>query len=124
MSAVIKVEVKYAKDLARNLRELWPDALDKGVQNAIHMIGERMLDTANRLVPVRTGYLRSTLALEQTGKWTFRLVARAPYAAFVEWGTGRMHAHLFMTQAVQMHTAEMWEEVENAAVATMHGGLL
>lgn len=124
MSAVIKVEVKYAKDLARNLRELWPDALDKGVHSAVHMVGERMLDTACRLVPVRTGYLRSTMALEQTGKWTFKLVARAPYAAFVEWGTSRMHARLFMTQAVQMHTGEMWEEVENAAVTAMHGGLL
>lgn len=123
MSAILKVEVKYAKDLARNLRELWPDALDKGVQNAVHMVGERMLDTAERLVPVRTGYLRSTMALEQTGKWTFRLVARAPYAAFVEWGTSRMQARLFMTSAVRMHTGEMWEEVENGAVAAMHGGM-
>jgi HK97 gp10 family phage protein len=123
MNAVLKVEVKYAKDLARTMREVWPDALQQGIEDALQMVAERMLDTADRLVPVRTGYLRSTIALEANAKWIFRLVARTPYAGFVEWGTSRMEARLFMTNAVRMHTAEMLEEVQKAAMAALHGGL-
>jgi len=119
MSAVVHVEVKYAAELVRNLRETFPDALDKGVVEAVQTVSERMLDTANRLVPVRTGFLKSSIVLEETGKWTFRLIARAPYASYVEWGTSRMAARLFMTQAVELHKPEMWEQVENAVVAAL-----
>ena len=116
MSAIVHVEVKYAAELVRNLRETFPDAVDTGVVEAVRTVSERMLQTANRLVPVRTGFLKSTIMLEKTSiaKWAFRLVARAPYASYVEWGTSRMAARLFMTQAVEFHKPEMWEQVENA----------
>jgi HK97 gp10 family phage protein len=114
MSAIISVEVKYAEKLVDNLRETFPDAVDTGVVEAVQTVSERMLQTANRLVPVRTGFLKSSIVLEETGRWMFRLVARAPYASYVEWGTSRMAARLFMTQAVEFHKPEMWEQVENA----------
>ena len=119
MSAVVTVEVKYAEELVKNLHETFPDAVDKGVVEAISTVSQRMLDTANRLVPVRTGFLKSSIVLEETGKWMFRLVARAPYASYVEWGTSRMAARLFMTQAVELHRVEMWEEIENAVAAAL-----
>jgi HK97 gp10 family phage protein len=119
MSAVVSVEVKYAEQLVKNLHENFPEALTTGVEEAVRTVSERMLQTAYRLVPVRTGYLKSSIVLEETGKWTFRLVARAPYASYVEWGTSKMAARLFMTQAVELHKPEMWEQVENAVVATL-----
>jgi HK97 gp10 family phage protein len=85
-----------------------------------------MADDARRFVPVRTGFLLSTIGLGATGlKWGFWLYARAPYAAFVEFGTRRMSARLFMTRAVELHTAEMWQEIQSAvARAFTEAGLI
>jgi HK97 gp10 family phage protein len=116
LSAQIHIDVQYARELARALREHFPDALDTHVSQAVQTVGERMANTARQFCPVRTGFLRSSIELDQpTGaKWVFSLWARAPYAAFVEWGTTRTPPRLFMTHAVQLHQFEMLWEVNNA----------
>jgi HK97 gp10 family phage protein len=121
MSVKMEVDVEYARELAANLREYFPEALTQKIQDAVAVVGERMANDARQFCPVRTGYLQSTIALDQPGaaKWVFSLLARAPYAVYVEFGTRRMAARLFMTRAVELHTPEMREEVENAVASAI-----
>jgi HK97 gp10 family phage protein len=113
LSAVIKVEVLYAAELVGRFRRDFPDASTQAVQDAIQAVAQRIYDSAMLFVPVRTGYLRSTIAVDSFGKWIFKLLARAPYAPYVEWGTRRIEPRLFMTRALEMHRIELVEEVEN-----------
>jgi HK97 gp10 family phage protein len=113
MSAVIQVTVEYAAELAAALKENFPSASTQAVQDAVTLVGQRIYDEALRLVPVRTGYLRSSISVEPSGKWVLKILARAHYSVYVEFGTRRMEPRLFMTRALEMHAAELMEEVEN-----------
>ena len=115
MSARIEVDVQYARELVEALHATLPSLIGDHVADAVQIVGERMLNDARQFVPVRTGFLLSTITLEpEPGTWTFNLLARAPYAAYVEWGTSRMQAKLFMTRAVELHKDEMTQEIQNA----------
>lgn len=47
--------------------------------------------------PVRTGYLKSRWRIDLPGGGAFVMSNDAPYAAFVEFGTGRMEGRNFVT---------------------------
>jgi len=116
LSARIECTVTYAEELSSALKAAFPGALDNNVLFAIETVVNRILDTARRLVPVRTGFLLSTIGAEVFERWAFTIYARAPYAGFVEWGTFRMVARLFMTHAIEMHQAELTQELADAVV--------
>jgi HK97 gp10 family phage protein len=119
MSAVIHVEVLHAQELADDLQGFFVETITQKVSDAISTVGYRMRDTALQLVPVRTGYLQSTIGFEQIASWAFRLFARALYAPYVEWGTHRAAARLFMKHAVEQHRDEMAQEVDNAIASAI-----
>jgi HK97 gp10 family phage protein len=125
MSVQITVEVDYAAQLARALQEQFPNALDTKIQEVVFEVGGEMKVMATLLAPVRTGYLRSTIGLEQESiaKWEFTLYARAPYAIFVEYGTRRMAPRYFMRHAVEAYRAAMQEAVQNAAIQAIQESL-
>ncbi len=56
--------------------------------------------TARSYAPVRTGYLKSLIGVEQEG-FDVYLVAKAVYSAFVEFGTKRMAARPFIRPALE-----------------------
>lgn len=114
MSARIECTVAYAEELSTALQTAFPGALDANIMTAIETVVNRILDTARQLVPVRTGFLLSTIGAEIFARWAFTLYARAPYAGYVEWGTFRMYARLYMTQAIEQHQGELTQEVANA----------
>ena len=62
--------------------------------------------TIYRVMPVRTGYMRSTLAL-QTGDGFSQLVVTARYARFVEGGTRKMAAQPFFFPNTARMVAEL-----------------
>lgn len=62
--------------------------------------------TIYRRMPTRTGYMRSTLAL-QTGDGYSQLVVTARYARFVEGGTRNMAAQPFFFPNVNVMVAEL-----------------
>ena len=70
-------------------------------------VAQNILATANTLIPVRTGYLKSTLAVEQPSKFQIKVKATAPYAYYVEFGTRKMSARLFLTNSVNQHLNEL-----------------
>ena len=99
----------------RNLLDKFPD----NVQRALLSGGELLTNTAHVLVPVRTGYLRSTIGFEAAGQLDILFYARAPYAGYVEWGTRRMQARLYMTRSIEQHREDLRDLVEQAVFQTV-----
>lgn len=58
-------------------------------------------DLARRLVPVDTGYLKSTIRTEADAE-EGRLIADADYAGYVEFGTSRMAAQPYLRPAAEL----------------------
>ncbi len=69
---------------------------------------------AIRLVPVRTGYLRSTI-YAKIQEWAAEIGADATYALFVELGTKYMQAHPYLYPAIQEYLPQL-ETVVTAAI--------
>jgi len=76
------------------------------VQQRLEEFAEAIKETAQRMAPVRTGYLRSTIFTE-AAEWTVKVGASAPYAAYVEFGTRFMHGRRFLSQAVETHRPQL-----------------
>ena len=85
------------------LCEQYPEAVGAGMMN----VAQNILATANTLVPVRTGYLKSTISIEQPSNFKLKVKATAPYAYYVEFGTKKMSARLFLTNSVNQHLARV-----------------
>ena len=79
---------------------------------AMMNVAQDILATANTLVPVRTGYLKSTIAIEQPSNFQLKVKATAPYAYYVEFGTRKMSARLFLTNSVNQHLGDFAPEIE------------
>ena len=75
-------------------------------------VAQDILAIANTLVPVRTGYLKSTIAIEQPSNFQLKVKATAPYAYYVEFGTKKMSARLFLTNSVNQHLGDLAPEIE------------
>jgi len=76
------------------------------VQQRLEEFAESIKETAQRIAPVRTGYLRSTIFTE-AAEWTVKVGASAPYAAYVEYGTRFMHGRRFLSQAIEIHRLQL-----------------
>jgi hypothetical protein len=83
------------------------------VTSAMKTVAERVLETANVLVPVRTGFLKSTLGYRQDNPFQVTFFATAPYAPIVEFGSRRMSARLFLSRSIEQHAAEFPQEIES-----------
>jgi hypothetical protein len=83
------------------------------VASAMKTVAERVLETSNVLVPVRTGFLKSTLGFRQDTNFQVTFFATASYAPMVEFGTRRMAARLFLSRSIEQHAAEFPQEVES-----------
>lgn len=80
--------------------------LDSGMQRHVFRQlvnwAEDIKALAQRYVPVRTGYLRSTIFAVVSG-WVARIGAEATYAMYVELGTRYMRARPYLYPAIQEH---------------------
>jgi HK97 gp10 family phage protein len=99
------------------LCEQYPEAVAAGMLN----VAQNILATANTLVPVRTGYLKSTLAVEQPSNFQLKIKATAPYAYYVEFGTRKMSPRLFLTNSVNQHLSELAPEIEQQIKDLLQG---
>ena len=91
---------------------------DSGMQREVHsFLASWAADVkaeAMRLVPVRTGYLRSTI-YAKIQEWVAEIGADATYALFVELGTKYMQAHPYLYPAIQEYLPQL-ETVVIAAI--------
>ncbi len=111
MSVMIEVSVQQGfTDAFQNYMEQYPEA----VASALKAVADRVLDTSSILVPVRTGFLKSTLGYRQDSNFQVTFYATALYAPYIEWGTSRISARLFLTRSIQQHEGEFPQEVLSA----------
>jgi len=91
---------------------------DSGIQREVHsFLANWAADVkaeAMRLVPVRTGYLRSTI-YAKIQEWVAEIGADATYALFVELGTKYMQAHPYLYPAIEKYLPQL-ETVVTAAI--------
>lgn len=83
---------------------------DSGMQRQVHRyLASWAADVkaeASRLVPVRTGYLRSTI-YANVQEWVTEIGAEATYALFVELGTKYMQAHPYLFPAIEQYLPQL-----------------
>jgi len=89
----------------------------RAVANAV-VIQEmsRITERAREIVPVRTGYLRSTIYKRMAGFLNWEVGASAFYAGFVEFGTRYMSARPYLRPAVEEKMPEVRETLKNALI--------
>jgi len=108
--AAVEIEVEGIDKLFRmldNAQRSLIDELDALIDSAAKLIW----DSAVTFVPVRTGNLKSTIRIEETGQSMERVVRaggdQAPYAPCVEYGTYKMAAQPYMRPAAEARRAEV-----------------
>jgi len=93
--------------MLENAQRSLVEELDGVIDSAAKLVW----DTAVTLVPVRTGRLKSSIRIEETGRLMERVVRaggdEAPYAGFVEHGTYKMAAQPFMRPAAEARGPEI-----------------
>lgn len=74
---------------------------------------ERAAEEAKRRAPVVTGELRDSIVLEERGDDEWAVVAGAPYAGHVEYGTVYAPAQSFLRPAIRVASDEVAGEVKS-----------
>ena len=72
--------------------------------------------SAKRIVPVRTGHLRSSI-YAKIQEWVVEIGAEATYATFVEFGTRYMRARPYLYPAIQEHLPRLEAIISEAIEA-------
>jgi HK97 gp10 family phage protein len=103
---LIEVEVKGGK-AAEIFFSRAQEKLDKAAKETIEEIAKKIETAAKQFVPVRTGYLRSTIYSEPIDEFNIHVGASAPYSGFVEYGTSHMAAKPFLRPALAQYDMEM-----------------
>jgi HK97 gp10 family phage protein len=99
MSISISVDLFGSEDLAQTLNR-FDSAMQGRIQEQLSQWAESVKMNAERLVPVRTGYLQSTI-YAKSQNWQIEVGAEASYAAAVEFGTRNMRAQPYLNPAIE-----------------------
>ena len=79
--------------------------------------GNDIASVAKMLVPVRTGYLRNSIVASVQFPMRLYVVAKAPYAAYVEFGTRDMAPQPFMYPALKQRFPQLFEDLKGYITA-------
>ena len=82
---------------------------------------EEIAKHAQRLAPVRTGFLRSKIRARKTKAKGATVEALAPYSGYVEFGTYKMPAQPFLRPAIDQHRRQILEVERRAVEAEIRG---
>jgi HK97 gp10 family phage protein len=99
------MKVRISSKMELSDMELGLRALAEAQSKLMDVICDELsvaLQEALKDVPVKTGFLKSTLYLERAVD-VIRIGAQAPYAGFVEFGTSKMAAQPYLDAAVKAH---------------------
>jgi HK97 gp10 family phage protein len=97
--------------------------MQRQVREQLAKWAETVKTEAKRLVPVRTGYLRSTI-FARIQEWNAEVGAEAAYAANIEFGSRYAMAQPFLNPAIQAHLPELERVlVEALNLAKVEAGL-
>src|SRR5215203_2557595 len=107
-----KFTIEGLEELNVLFKNLGPE-ITKQFHDITGKFATSILSQMNQRVPVRTGYLKSTIASSVSPNLT-ELYVTADYAKFVNYGTRRMAARPFFTGPVEEQTPEMITELNDA----------
>ncbi len=105
MSVGLEIELTGVDELALALKK-FDLATQERVRAWLGEWAQKVRATAEKNVPQRTGYLRSTI-YAAVKEWVAEIGVQASYAYFVEFGTRYMRAHPFMYPALQEFLPEL-----------------
>src|SRR5947209_18661968 len=115
----VEVMMENENDVLR-LYQALPQEIFEEVQNILQSGAQRVAERAREIVPVRTGRLRDSIAVEggievdaDEAFQPIAVVATAPYASFVEDGTSRMTPRPFLEPAMEEIEPEVVAEVDD-----------
>jgi HK97 gp10 family phage protein len=94
--------VRVVQDTVTPRLANWTERMRREVEMELDVVGANMLDLSRSLVPVKTGFLRDSIAYD-VRDLTIYFDAFAFYAPFVEFGTRFMAARPFIRPAVDAH---------------------
>jgi HK97 gp10 family phage protein len=122
MSVEITLDLAGAAEFTQAIRRFDAE-MQRQVHEQMAKWAESVKTEAKRLVPVRTGYLRSTI-FARIQEWNAEVGAEAAYAANVEFGTRYAMAQPFLNPAVQARLPELERVlVEALNLAKVEAGL-
>jgi HK97 gp10 family phage protein len=122
MSVEITLDMAGAAEFKQAIAQFDAE-MQRQVHEQLAKWAETVKTEATRLVPVRTGYLRSTI-FARIQEWNTEVGAEAAYAANVEFGTRYAMAQPFLNPAVQAHLPELERVlVEALNLAKVEAGL-
>jgi HK97 gp10 family phage protein len=105
MAVEITCDVEGIEEFQQTMQQF-----DSGMQRHVHrLLASWAADVkalARQLVPVRTGYLRSSI-YAKIKEWVAEIGAEATYALFVELGTRYMQAQPYLYPAIQEHLPQL-----------------
>lgn len=113
MSVSVNVEIAGGEEFAAAMNR-FDSAMKNQVQAQLIEWAETVKADSERLVPVRTGYLQSTI-FAKSQDWQVEVGAEASYAAAVEFGTQYAKAQPFIAPAVEAYLPNL-ERVMLAAL--------
>jgi hypothetical protein len=115
MSASSNVKV-IGLDELNKLFAGFPAAFGKIFQQSGNTFAQAVYDRAYKLVPVKTGYLRSTIGVT-TNQKEIRIYATAPYAAAVHDGARGRPGRPFLSTPVQENEQRFLDELGNGIMS-------
>jgi HK97 gp10 family phage protein len=122
MSVEITLDVAGAEEFKQAIARFDVE-IQRQVREQLAKWAENVKIEAKRLVPIRTGYLRSTI-YARIQEWNAEVGAEAAYAANVEFGSRYAMAQPFLNPAVQAHLPELERVLLEALnLATVEAGL-
>jgi HK97 gp10 family phage protein len=92
-----------------------PSRIMEKTEAMLNAVGADMEDLARTLVPVRTGYLRSTI-YHRVENMSLEVGAEADYATYVELGTRCMAARPYLRPAVDAFQERLLEAVRDGVL--------
>lgn len=122
MSVEITLDLAGAEEFKQAIARFDAE-MQRQVHEQLAKWAENVKTEATRLVPVRTGYLRSTI-YARIQEWNTEVGAEAAYAANIEFGTRYAMAKPFLNPAVQARLPELERVLLTALnLAKMEAGL-
>lgn len=107
----ITLEIKGIEELERRLKGLSRALQGEAISRALYAGALVVEGYAKTLVPVDTGFLRSSIQSAHGPDNSAIVAVAAEYAAYVEYGTSRMHAQPYLRPAVDEHISEIEQAV-------------
>lgn len=100
-NAEVSAEIKETNEAGEIVGTGEYETMEVDYSNALDLACAKFEEVAHQLVPVDTGYLRSSIWADHDGSSMVFFYAEADYAQYVEFGTFRMPAQEYFRPAVE-----------------------